>query len=392
MRRLILAALAACAFACSAQAQDHSFPTPGNATVGGNVQMCLNSSGNAVPVSSGTCANPAQVAGTFTASLGGFTPSTSGARGTPLSVTTADTNGALPTGAVVVVSNVGTTNPMYCNVNGVAATTSDELITANGGWFAFTIPSGITTLHCIATGGTTTANMVGGSGLPTGTGGGSGGGSSSAITAWGGATLGAATAVGTEASGNVPTVNAHISGGLNANGQSNNAGSAPVVLSNQQMGATGSAVLSAAPLMAGDAQSSEATKATTGNLTPAMLDLVGKTVTSPFANRENFLNCAVTDTVNTATTCTGMGAQGASVKIYITDLCISRNDAGTTAVSATLNDSATTIIDVPNNGGGGGFCKTYNVPLQVAANTAFQVTMSSAITSVHISASGYKGY
>lgn len=141
----------------------------------------------------------------------------------------------------------------------------------------------------------------------------------------------------------------------------------------------------------GKAQSSE-TAVTNGQKVSLLLDLVGKLVTSPYANRENFLNCAVTDNANTATTCTGMGAQGASVKIYITDLCLTRSDAGTTAISATLNDSATTILDLPNSGGGGGVCKAYNVPLQVAANTAFQVTMSSATTSVHISASGYKGY
>lgn len=135
--------------------------------------------------------NPFPVLGTFSAS--GFSPSVSGARGTPVSVTTSDSSGTLPTGAVVAVTNVGATNPMYCNVNGVAATTSDQYISANGGWFAFTIPATVTTLHCIATGGTTTANMVGGSGLATGTGGGSGGGGGGAITAADGAivTLGA---------------------------------------------------------------------------------------------------------------------------------------------------------------------------------------------------------
>ncbi|CAM5998811.1 unnamed protein product [Sphagnum balticum] len=112
-----------------------------------------------------------------TASLGGFTPSSTGARGTPLTVTTSDSSSALPTGSVVIVSDVGS-NPMYCNVNGVAATTSDQPITAGNGWFAFTIPSGVTTLHCISTSGTTTANMLGGVGLPTGTGGNSGGGGS----------------------------------------------------------------------------------------------------------------------------------------------------------------------------------------------------------------------
>lgn len=141
-----------------------------------------------------------------------------------------------------------------------------------------------------------------------------------------------------------------------------------------------------------DALSSEQTKATTGNIISAMGDLVGKQVTSPYANRENFLSCAVTITDTSGHTCTGMGAQGASVKIYVTDFACTRNDAGTTAISATLGDASTTIVDLPNNGGGGGFSKTYNVPLVIAANTAFTLTMSNSITSVHCSASGFKGY
>lgn len=141
------------------------------------------------------------------------------------------------------------------------------------------------------------------------------------------------------------------------------------------------------------ALSSEPAAATTTNPVPAMADLAGKQVTSPYANRENMLRCAVTITASmAATTCTGMGAQGASVKIYITDLCITRGDAGTTAITATLNDSATSIVDLPNNGGGGGFCKSYNVPLVIAANTAFQITLGTSITSGHVTASGFSGY
>jgi hypothetical protein len=139
--------------------------------------------------------------------------------------------------------------------------------------------------------------------------------------------------------------------------------------------------------------SSEPAAATTNNPVKEFCDLVGKSVTSPYANRENMLRCAVTITASTAaTTCTGMGAQGASVKIYITDLCVTRNDAGTTADTFTLNDTATTVIDIPNNGGGGGICKTYNVPLVVAANTAFQGTSGTSITSLHMSATGFAGY
>jgi hypothetical protein len=157
--------------------------------------------------------------------------------------------------------------------------------------------------------------------------------------------------------------------------------------------ATGSAVPAGAIYGAGNASSAEPTKATTGNLTGITLDLAGKAVTSPYANRENQLQCAVTITASTAaTTCTGMGAQGANVKIYVTDLCVTRSDAGTTADVFTLNDGATTIVDIPNNGGGGGFCHTYNVPLVVAANTAFTGASTTSISSIHMSATGFKGY
>lgn len=126
---------------------------------------------------------PIPISGTVTATLGGFTPSASGAKMTQLAVTTSDSTGTLPTGAVVVVSNTGATNPMFCNVNNIAATASDQLIPPQS-WFAFTIPATITALRCIATGGATTADGLGGAGLATGAGGGGGsGGGGGAITA-----------------------------------------------------------------------------------------------------------------------------------------------------------------------------------------------------------------
>jgi len=197
MKRLLLVGVLLLGSALAAIAQ----PVPVAVTLGG------------APVSG---SNPFPVTGTFSASLAGFQPSAAGARGTPLTVTTADSSGALPTGTVVDVSNAGTTNPMYCNVNGVAATAADKLI-APQSWFEFTIPSGVTTLHCIATGGSTTANTVGGTGLGTGAGGGSGGsGGSSSITGWAGSTIGTGTiqAFGSTQStigaGLVPAINAFV--------------------------------------------------------------------------------------------------------------------------------------------------------------------------------------
>lgn len=297
------------------------------------------------------------VAASVSASITGFP--TIQSTGTPIAVTTGGVTGTLPGGAVVVASNVGATNGTYCKL-GASATTSDQLIPPNS-WFAFTVGAN-TQLTCITSTSTTTVNMVGGSGLPTGSGGGGGGsGGTSNITQVAGTAVDPTiAATGALAVDTKTTSNLYL------------AAIAPVPLK---------------------ALSSEPAAATTTNPVPAMADLVGKQVTSPYANRENMLRCAVTITASTAaTTCTGMGAQGASVKIYITDLCITRGDAGTTAITATLNDSATSIVDLPNNGGGGGFCKSYNVPLVIAANTAFQITLGTSITSGHVTASGFNGY
>ena len=160
----------ALSLACVPAKAQNQWPTPGGARANGMVGMCLNGTGKAVPWSSGTCAGALPVTGSFSATISGFLPSAAGARATPLSVGVSDSSGSLPTGAVVDVSNVGS-NPIFCNVNNVAATTADKLIAPNS-WFEFTVPAGVNTLHCIATGGTSTANMVGGSGLGTGAGGG----------------------------------------------------------------------------------------------------------------------------------------------------------------------------------------------------------------------------
>lgn len=111
-----------------------------------------------------------------TVSTSGFTPSASGSTGTPLSVTTSSgsTPGALPTGAVVILTNAGTVTA-YCALGATATTSSQPIV--GGGSFAFTVGSA-TQFTCITATGTTTINSLGGSGTPafSGGGGGTGGG------------------------------------------------------------------------------------------------------------------------------------------------------------------------------------------------------------------------
>ena len=74
----------------------------------------------------------------------------------------------------------------------------------------------------------------------------------------------------------------------------------------------------------GDGLSAEPTVVTTGQLVPAMRDLVGKSVSSPYAPRELMLRGTASSTSNTAVDL--IAAQGASVKIYVTNVECGRTE------------------------------------------------------------------
>lgn len=154
--------------------------------------------------------------------------------------------------------------------------------------------------------------------------------------------------------------------------------------------AVGSA-FAANPLPGGGlASSTEPAAATTGHPVAALFDLAGKEVTSPYANRELYLRGTATTTGTGATTL--IAAQGASVKIYVTGLECGRTDTGATALTVTLNDSASSVFVVPNNGGGGGNNISFAAPLALAVNTALTFTSGAGVTSLICSAQGYAGY
>lgn len=100
--------------------------------------------------------------------------------GTPISVTTSNSTGTLPTGSpIVIADNVGA-NAAYCAL-GASATTSSKYIPA-GSSFPF-IVIGATQLTCITSSSTTTINMTAGYGNAGSSGGGaSGGGGGGSVT------------------------------------------------------------------------------------------------------------------------------------------------------------------------------------------------------------------
>jgi hypothetical protein len=174
-----------------------------------SVLPCYRVTGGCTDVSA---TNPLPVSASVSASITGFAPASTG---TPISVTTGGVTGSLPAGAVVVASNVGATNGAYCKL-GASATTGDQLIPPNS-WFAFTVGAS-TQLTCITSTSTTTVNMVGGSGLPTGAGGGGGGGSGGGGAVYGPTANGSAAA-------NPPV----IIGGTSTGGATGNVANATVI-------------------------------------------------------------------------------------------------------------------------------------------------------------------
>jgi hypothetical protein len=344
-----------------------------------------------IPVSS---ANPLPVAATATIG-GGFTDA---ATGTPISVTTGGVTGTLPAGSVVVATNVGATNGAYCKL-GASATTSDQYLSPNGGWFAFTAGAN-TQLTCITSSSTTTVNMTGGSGLPTGTGGGGGGsGSSGAVfgpTANGSPAanppvLLGGTANGT-ATGNVGNLKVDSAGTAYIDAV---ASGALLNSLNSGVGTPGSASPASDIAIGGNAVNAEPTATTNGNNARAITDLVGKLIVLPYANPENFGVGQVTSamTATTSTALTGMGAPGAALRWYVT-ACTVSNSHATVGTMINLQDGSggATIWQFPAAPAYGGATTTFPTAIrQPTLNNGIFAVNATTGSNTFVSCTGYKG-
>lgn len=201
MKRIALLLLAL--LACSpAQAQSNfGMPPPaGVVVIGAQVVATCGTGSLAATQAFITIDTSGKVctAASVSASITGF-PGTQ-STGTPIAVTTGGVTGTLPAGTEVLATNDGATNTAYCKL-GASATTSDLPIYPHSS-VGFTVGAS-TQLTCITSTSTTTVNMTGGSGIPTGWGGGSasGGGGGGAITAASGSYASGAMSSGSYASG-----------------------------------------------------------------------------------------------------------------------------------------------------------------------------------------------
>lgn len=118
-------------------------------------------------------------------------------------------------------------------------------------------------------------------------------------------------------------------------------------------------------------------------------DLVGKLISLPYANPENFVagkTAAITDTTRTAV----IAAQGAAVRLYITHIIVTNSHASV-GTYVKIEDGTTEIYGGYAAAAGGGFSITLPVPLRLTANTALNVSCGTTGANVYASASGYKG-
>jgi len=116
-------------------------------------------------------------------------------------------------------------------------------------------------------------------------------------------------------------------------------------------------------------------------------DLVGKLITLPYANPENFTSGHATNTDGAETSC--IAAAGAGVRTYVTLIVLanSSSSAGTVAINDGTGSTKMTV-PVPANGGA---VVPLAVPLRGTANTAWLFDPSAAMDTITCTLVGYTG-
>jgi hypothetical protein len=297
MKRILLGAAGAAGLLFGVPACAQTYQDSGGTSVQG-----------VVPIQPGvgplfTNTNPGKISGSFTANLTGFQPTPAYAQ---LSVGVTSSRVALPSGTVVIVYNTGANTAFVTLGNSTATATVGNDVIPAGGWMAFTVgPSAF--LAAIETAGTTSLNISGGSGMPTGAGGGGGGGGGGGSNASVGAT-------GSPAPGSA-TYNGVLIAGGNIVGASGSAwGAAPTGLN--VLGVNADVLSSALPAGAATAANQEVTAA--GASATSAQAVQGVTGGVPMS----------TNSANTGGNLTSIIEAGASVPISISTAATTQLVAG----------------------------------------------------------------
>jgi len=143
----------------------------------------------------------------------------------------------------------------------------------------------------------------------------------------------------------------------------------------------------------GKAVSSEPTAVANADRANLITDLVGKLITLPYANPENFVSGAITSSMTGTTSTSLVAAPGAGLRNYITTIIVS-NAHATVGTDIAIQDGSggTTLLTIPAAAVYGGAVINLPVPLrQPTTNTALFCANVTTGASTKVSAVGYKG-
>lgn len=143
----------------------------------------------------------------------------------------------------------------------------------------------------------------------------------------------------------------------------------------------------------GKAVSSEPTAVANADRANLITDLVGKLITLPYANPENFVSGAITSSMTGTTSTSLVAAPGSGLRNYITTIIVS-NAHATVGTDVAIQDGSggTTLLTIPAAAVYGGAVINLPVPLrQPTTNTALFCANVTTGASTKVSAVGYKG-
>jgi hypothetical protein len=143
----------------------------------------------------------------------------------------------------------------------------------------------------------------------------------------------------------------------------------------------------------GRARSSEIAAVANDDRSDLVTDLVGKLITMPYANPENFVSGAITSAMTGTTSTSLIAAPAAGLRNYITQVTVS-NAHATVGTDVILQDGSggTTLYTIPAAAVYGGATLTFPTPLrQPTTATALYCANVTTGASTKVSASGWKG-
>ncbi len=183
-------------------------------------------------------------------------------------------------------------------------------------------------------------------------------------------------------------------------GQAAMAASQPVVIASNQSAVmvTGDIAHDAADSgspqkVGGKAVSAEPAAVTANDRANFITDLVGKLITLPYANPENFVSGAITSAMTGTTSTSLVAAPAAGLRNYITTIIVSNTHA-TVGTDVIIQDGSggTTLLTIPAKEVYGGAVISLPCPLrQPTTATALFCANVTTGASTKVSAVGYKG-